>query len=81
MVAIKIRIIVLVVCLFLGFFILPGVNASTKHIQKDEPFPDIRLDIPKDPSYQKELGVSGEGDFGVQDIKADVIVIQIFHSG
>ena len=76
----KFGIIVLCICLFVGFFILPSVNASLKPINKGDSFPDIRMNIPKNPSYQKELGVSGEGDFGVQDIKADVVVIQIFHS-
>ena len=34
-----------------------------------------------DPAYQKYLGVSGKGTFQIKDIKTDVVVLQIFHSG
>lgn len=69
------------VVLLLFFTMLPDGYASEKPIQKGEPFPDIRLSITKDTSYQKYLGVPEEGDFGIQDIKAEVVVIQIFHTG
>ena len=71
----------LMVVFFLLFLIGANVYASKKPIQKGEPFPEIKLPVPKDPSYQKYLGVSGEGTFRIQDIKTEVVVIHIFHSG
>ena len=71
----------LIVGFFLLFLMQANVYASDKPIQKGEPFPEIKLPIPKNPSHQKYLGVSGEGTFRIQDIKAEVVVIQIFHSG
>jgi len=58
-----------------------GVYAIGDPIKVGEPFPDIKLPIPKDPSQQKYLGLSGEGTFQIQDIQAEVVIIQIFHSG
>jgi len=55
--------------------------AGNKPIQVGDPFPEIKLPIPEDPAYQKYLGVSGKGTFQIKDIKTDVVVLQIFHSG
>jgi thiol-disulfide isomerase/thioredoxin len=40
--------------------------------------PDIRLSIPADPGYQTYLGVQGEGTFSLSQIKAPVVIVEIF---
>jgi hypothetical protein len=57
------------------------VYAFGNPIKEGDTFPDIVLPVPKEPTYQKYLGVSGDGTFRIEDIKAEVVIIQIFHSG
>lgn len=66
---------------FLLFIIPANVCALGNPLKPGDPFPDIKLPVPKDKSLQKYLGVSGEGTFRIQDIQAEVVIIQIFHSG
>ena len=40
--------------------------------------PDIRLPIPTDDGYRSYLGVKGEGTFPLPQIKASVIIVEIF---
>lgn len=40
--------------------------------------PDIRLAIPDDAGYQAYLGITGEGSFSLPQIKAKVVIIEIF---
>ncbi len=40
--------------------------------------PDIRLTIPADPGYQAYLGIKGEGTFSLSQIKAPVVIVEIF---
>lgn len=40
--------------------------------------PEIRLAIPADPGYQAYLGIKGEGTFSLPQIKAPVVIIEIF---
>ena len=68
------------VCILL-LMIPVSVFAYGKPIKVGAPFPDIKLPIPKDSSHQKYLGVSGEGIFRIQDVKAKVVIIQIYNSG
>ena len=41
-------------------------------------FPEIELLKPADPVYLKYLGISGSGSFKIQQIKADVVIVEIF---
>lgn len=66
---------------FILLMITVSVYAFGNPIKVGDPFPDIKLPVPQDPSYQKYLGLSGEGTFRIQDIKAEVVIIQIFNSG
>jgi len=63
------------------FAIQPNVFAAGKPIQKGEPFPAFKLPMPKDADQKKYLGLSDGESFRIQDIKAEVVIIQIFHSG
>jgi hypothetical protein len=41
--------------------------------------PDFTLPAPKAPEDQKYLGLAGSGNFGISDIKAAVVIIEIFN--
>ena len=57
------------------------VSAYGKPIQAGDSFPDIKLPVPQDQSDRKYLGLSNEGTFQIKDIRADVVIIEIFNSG
>jgi thiol-disulfide isomerase/thioredoxin len=40
--------------------------------------PGIKIAIPADPGYQVYLGVKGEGTFALPQIKASIVIIEIF---
>jgi peroxiredoxin len=40
--------------------------------------PDIRLAAPTDTGYQKYLGIKGDGAFSIPQIKASVVIVEIF---
>jgi len=52
-----------------------GTNLTPK---EGGTLPLINLDVPKDPAHRNYLGLSGEGLFNISQIKAEVVVIQIF---
>ena len=53
----------------------------TWQIQEGDSFPDIKLPVPEDPSDRQYLGLSNEGTFKIKDIRADVVIVEIFNSG
>ena len=52
-----------------------GANSTPK---KGGTLPLINLDMPKNPVQRSYLGLSGEGQFNILQIKAEVLIIQIF---
>jgi len=46
--------------------------------QKGSTLPDIKLAVPKVPAHQDYLGLSGAGFFKLPDIKAKVVIIEIY---
>ena len=46
--------------------------------KKSGSLPAIKLAVPKDPAHRSYLGLSGEGLFDISQIKADMVIIQIF---
>lgn len=40
--------------------------------------PDFSLSVPKNDDHQSYLGVSGKEAFAIPEIKADVVIIEIF---
>ena len=52
-----------------------GANSTPKN---GGTLPLINLDVPKDPDHRSYLGLSGEGLFNISQIKAKVVIIQIF---
>jgi thiol-disulfide isomerase/thioredoxin len=53
-----------------------GANSTPR---KGGTLPTINLDVPKDPAHRSYLGFSGEGQFDILQIKAEVVIIQIFN--
>jgi thiol-disulfide isomerase/thioredoxin len=63
------------------FFFLTAssfIHAADKPPQKGESLPVINLPIPKTPAEKSYLGLPGEGSFRIPQIKAKVVIIEIF---
>ena len=65
----------------LFFLVQANAFAGDKPIKEGDPFPKIVLPVPKDPDSRKYLGLSDGSTFQIQDIKAEVLLIEIFNSG
>jgi peroxiredoxin len=52
--------------------------ADNKPPQKGETLPVINLQIPKSPAEKAYLGLTGDGFFKIPQIKANVVIIEIF---
>jgi peroxiredoxin len=65
----------------MAFFLLAAssfIHAANKPPQKGETLPVVNLPIPKSPAEKSYLGLSGEGSFKIPQIKAKVVIIEIF---
>jgi hypothetical protein len=40
--------------------------------------PDMEFSVPKNPEYRAYLGLSGKDTFRIPEIKADVVIVEIF---
>ncbi len=63
-----------ILSLGLGFSALP----ANKPPEKGEVLPVINLPIPKNPVEKGYLGLSGDGFFKIPQIKANVVIVEIF---
>jgi peroxiredoxin len=62
------------------FCVLPrGPLATGKQLAKDDALPIIKLPVPQTPGAKSYLGLTGEGSFAVSQIKAQVVIIEIFN--
>jgi peroxiredoxin len=63
-------------------FLSGGLNdlqaQGKKFIQKGDAFPEIALKTPSQPKDRTYLGISGGDQFKVKDLKAEVILVEIF---
>jgi len=66
-----------VVAIFVLVFNAQPIGANSIP-SKGGTLPAIKLDVPKDPAHRSYLGLSGEGLFDISQIKAEVVIIQIF---
>ena len=68
----------LVICgvLLVSWYATPAAAASTP--KKGETLPAIQLAVPEDPLEKSYLGLDGQGRFTIPQIKADVVIIEIF---
>jgi thiol-disulfide isomerase/thioredoxin len=63
---------------FLIFMLHLPIFAANKPPEKGEMLPAINLSIPKSPAERSYLGLSGDGSFKIPQIKAKVVMIEIF---
>ncbi len=63
--------------LLLSIFVFPA-SGTNKPPEKGEQLPAINLPIPKNPDERSYLGFSGSGLFKIPQIKARVVIIEIF---
>jgi thiol-disulfide isomerase/thioredoxin len=72
--------ILIVFVLAVVFSLSIGLSAFTanKPPQKGEMLPVVSLPIPKSPAEKSYLGLSGEGFFKIPQIKAKVVIIEIY---
>lgn len=66
----------MIALLFL-FMVVPGL-ADDKPPQKGGSLPAIKLPIPKNPEERNYLGLSGNGLFKIPEIKARVVIVELF---
>jgi len=56
-----------------------GMGADkTDPPSEGEPLPELRLPAPEDSSLRDYLGIGPEGAFGISQVRADVVVLEIF---
>ena len=65
---------------FISFFLLHGYAFPASPLpQKGSMLPEIRLAVPRIPVHRSYLGISGGEFFTIPDIKARVVIIEIFN--
>jgi hypothetical protein len=57
---------------------LPSAAAENQPPAEGGTLPAIRMPAPQDADHRSYLGLSGEKDFTVADISAEVVIIEIF---
>jgi hypothetical protein len=69
----------LAVSALVGMFILPGmVAAEAKLPAEGGVLPAIDLAAPPSTEYQQYLGITGKKSFTIPEIKAEIVLIEIF---
>jgi hypothetical protein len=62
-----------------GLIVFPGlVEADISPPAEGGVLPPIDLGVPQNAEYQQYLGISGQKTFTVPEIKAEVVLIEIF---
>jgi hypothetical protein len=62
-----------------GLFLFPGfVGADTQPPAEGGILPQISLDVPQSVGYQHYLGIAGKNKFMIPEIKAEIVLIEIF---
>jgi hypothetical protein len=60
-------------------FLFPGSgSAGTQPPAEGDRLPSIDLAVPQSAEYRQYLGISGKNAFTVPEIKAEVVLIEIF---
>ena len=67
-----------ILSVFLFVVLTTSAAALPEPPQQGGPLPSIMLPIPKDPEERVYLGLSGTGRFRIPQIKAEVVVVEIF---
>ena len=67
----------ILISFLLPMFVFP-IWAANKSPEKGEQLPTMNLPVPKSPDERAYLGLSGSGSFKIPQIKAKVVIIEIF---
>ena len=73
----KIFMVLTIIILLFSMFTFSALPAN-KPPEKGELLPVINLPIPKNPDERNYLGLSGSGSFKISQIKAKVVIVEIF---
>jgi hypothetical protein len=69
----------LILSAILTFYLITGLaGAETKPPAEGGVLPGIVLDVPENSELQQYLGVAGKQTFTIPEIKAEVVIIEIF---
>ena len=69
----------IILVLILWFFAVVGVAGDTANPPAEGGvLPEIVLNVPESPELQQYLGVAGKKTFTIPEIKAEVVLIEIF---
>ncbi len=74
----KKRILSLATIILLSFLLVFPAFPANKPPERGEQLPAVSLPIPKDPDERNYLGLSGSGLFKIPQVKAKVVIIEIF---
>ena len=69
----KIRNVLLIIFLSVG-----SAHAAVQPPAEGGVLPDMELSVPTNPENQQYLGLSGKDTFRIPEIKADVVIVEIF---
>jgi peroxiredoxin len=69
---------IFMIVLMCSLAVIPVLHAAVTIPAKGEGFPEITLPIPDKDAEKAYLGLSGEGTFRLSQMKADVVIIEIF---
>ena len=74
------KILVSGLCIFAFLLVAthPALTAS-KPPATGETLPSFELDVPKKDEFRSYLGLDGSGQFAIPQIKAEVVIIEIFN--
>ena len=67
---------VIIAALVLAFN--PNPTLASSPPQKGAVLPEFSLPIPRDPAHRAYLGLTGEGEFTIPQIKAEAVIIEIY---
>ena len=70
--------IVLSVAAFWAVLLVSPVSANAAPLQPGGPLPDFKLPIPEHSADKEYLGLTTSGAFAIAQIKAQVVIIEIF---
>jgi len=57
-----------------------GMAPAAAPPEKGGTFPDIRLPVPTDEAQKRYLGLEADKPFGIPEIKAQVVIVEVFNT-
>lgn len=64
--------------LFFLLLFFDFTGAAVQPPQEGQVLPDMEFSVPNNPEHQQYLGLSGKSTFRIPEIKAEVVIIEIF---